>query len=74
MFTLLKYNLSLGLLARNELDKNAFIEAIYRLHELNNGKISIDNVDISKIDFKLLRNKISIIPRTPVFYGTIRYF
>ncbi|OXU29439.1 hypothetical protein TSAR_016237 [Trichomalopsis sarcophagae] len=64
----------IGLLARKELDKSAFVEAIYRLNELAEGKISIDNVDISKIDLKLLRNRISIIPKTPVFYGTVRFF
>ena len=65
--------LCLGILVKPQSSKSALIAAMYRLYELNGGTISVDCVDISKIDIKLLRNQLSIIPKDPIFYGSIRY-
>ena len=40
-----------------------------RFYEQNEGKIKIDNFDISKIDLYSLRNQIGIVLKT-VYYST----
>ncbi|KAA6397487.1 MAG: putative Multidrug resistance-associated protein [Streblomastix strix] len=42
--------------------------------EPNKGIVSIDGIDISKVDLSLLRRSIAIIPQDPtLFTGTLRY-
>ena len=46
---------------------------IFRIIEADQGNISIDGIDISKLGLHDLREKLSIIPQEPVLYsGTIR--
>ncbi|EGC35823.1 hypothetical protein DICPUDRAFT_151784 [Dictyostelium purpureum] len=53
--------------------KTSCTTAIFRLVELAEGKIIIDNVNISEIGLKDLRENISIISQDPVlFNGTLR--
>ena len=47
---------------------------MFRMLELENGKIMIDGEDISKLYLSELRNKITTIPQDPVlFKGTLRF-
>ena len=53
--------------------KSTLMKLIYRLYSPNEGKISIDGFDISKVELTSLRSQIGIVPQDPLlFSGTIR--
>ncbi|CAK7906346.1 oligomycin resistance ATP-dependent permease Yor1p [[Candida] anglica] len=63
----------IGICGRTGAGKSSILTAIYRISELDVGKINIDGIDISQIGLTNLRSGLSIIPQDPVlFYGSIR--
>lgn len=48
--------------------KTTFVRLLMRLFNLTDGKITIDNVDISKISQENLREQISFVPQDPVLF------
>ena len=69
----IKPNNFVAIVGQSGSGKSTLMKLIYRLYSPNEGKISIDGFDISKVELNSLRNQIGMVPQDPLlFNGTIR--
>uniref|UniRef100_A0A0A0KAW3 ABC-type xenobiotic transporter n=2 Tax=Cucumis sativus TaxID=3659 RepID=A0A0A0KAW3_CUCSA len=67
-------NEKVGIVGRTGAGKSSMINALFRIVELERGKIFIDGFDVAKFGLFDLRNVLGIIPQSPVlFSGTVRF-
>ena len=63
----------IGVCGRTGSGKSTLLLCLFRILEAENGKILIDDIDISKIGLEVLRNSLTIIPQEPILIeGNIR--
>ncbi|KAF5658311.1 hypothetical protein FHETE_9965 [Fusarium heterosporum] len=68
-----KNNERVGVVGRTGAGKSSLTLALFRFLEARSGSVTIDGLDISKVDLHSLRSRLAIIPQDPVlFSGTVR--
>jgi ATP-binding cassette subfamily C (CFTR/MRP) protein 1 len=62
-----------GIVGRTGSGKSTLVLALLRLVEIESGRIELDGVDTSRIDLKILRRAIAVVPQDPLLLsGTLR--
>ncbi|KAG3128170.1 Multidrug resistance-associated protein 1 [Phytophthora idaei] len=65
----------IGVVGRTGAGKSSLTMALFRISELASGRVLIGGVDVATIGLKTLREKLSIIPQSPVlFKGSLRAY
>lgn len=68
-----KNNERVGVVGRTGAGKSSLTLALFRFLEASSGTVTIDGLDISKVNLHCLRSRLAIIPQDPVlFSGTVR--
>ncbi|KIY72285.1 multidrug resistance-associated ABC transporter [Cylindrobasidium torrendii FP15055 ss-10] len=62
-----------GIIGRTGAGKSSLLQALFRVVELQGGKIEIDGVDIAKTHLETLRGRLALVPQdSTLFLGTLR--
>lgn len=65
---------SVALVGRSGSGKTTMVKALMRFYDLDRGKITVDDIDISKITKSHLRSFMGVVPQEPIlFNNTIGY-
>ncbi|TMW69125.1 hypothetical protein Poli38472_001281 [Pythium oligandrum] len=71
----IQHNEKIGIVGRTGAGKSSLTMALFRINELESGRIIIDGQDISAVNLQALRSRMSIIPQVPVlFKGSMRAY
>lgn len=62
-----------GIVGRTGAGKSSMLNALFRIVELERGRIMIDDCDVAKFGLTDLRKVLSIIPQTPVLFSGMYY-
>jgi ATP-binding cassette subfamily C (CFTR/MRP) protein 1 len=63
-----------GVAGRTGSGKSSLMVALFRIQELSDGKLYIDNLDVATVPLSVLRRKLGIIPQDPVmFSASVRF-
>jgi len=63
-----------GVVGRTGAGKSTMLQALFRLVELESGRVEIDGLDVSRMGLHHLRRSIAAIPQIPIlFAGSLRY-
>ncbi|EJD02283.1 multidrug resistance-associated ABC transporter [Fomitiporia mediterranea MF3/22] len=62
-----------GIVGRTGAGKSSLLQALFRMVELSDGAIEIDNVIIQSVDLDTLRQSLALVPQdSTLFLGTLR--
>lgn len=64
----------LGIVGRTGAGKSSMINALFRIVEIEKGRILIDGCDVSKFGLTDMRKVLSIIPQSPVLFSGVHLF